>query len=88
MVVQEEKIVKREVERVYERVEAATVKWRKVEDQALDKLGEQTAATKAARNLRRTVAHNRTKCRALVSYVIYYAREFSPQLWFLLCWCA
>lgn len=67
VVVQEEKAVKREVERVYERVEAVTVKWRRVEDQVLDKLGEQTAATKAARNLRRTVAHNRAKCRTLVS---------------------
>ncbi|XP_047499487.1 coiled-coil domain-containing protein 40-like [Penaeus chinensis] len=55
----------RRLERVYGRVKSATERYRKMEDLALEKIGEHTAASKAALNLRKRVKEARTKCRML-----------------------
>ncbi|XP_050700581.1 coiled-coil domain-containing protein 40-like isoform X2 [Eriocheir sinensis] len=52
-------------ERMYSEVRVATERWRRAEDQALARLAHHTAATRAARNLRRAAAEARARCRQL-----------------------
>ncbi|XP_069174348.1 coiled-coil domain-containing protein 40-like [Procambarus clarkii] len=55
----------RRLERVYGRLQAATMRHRRLEDLALDKVGEHTAASRATLNLRRRVSDTRAMCRKL-----------------------
>lgn len=63
---QEAQEQERMIERTYTDIRVATERWRRVEDQALARLAHHTAATRAARNLRRSVADARARCRQLV----------------------
>ncbi|KAG7173405.1 putative Plectin-like 3, partial [Homarus americanus] len=53
------------LEHLYGRVQVATERHRRLEDHALDKVGEHTAASRATQNLRKRVAETRAKCRKL-----------------------
>ncbi|MPC14820.1 Coiled-coil domain-containing protein 40 [Portunus trituberculatus] len=55
----------RMIERAYNDIRITTERWRRIEDQALARLAHHTAATRAARNLRRSVADARARCRQL-----------------------
>ncbi|XP_063865532.1 coiled-coil domain-containing protein 40-like isoform X2 [Scylla paramamosain] len=61
---------KRMIERAYNDIRITTERWRRIEDQALARLAHHTAATRAARNLRRSVADARARCRQLEDELI------------------
>ncbi|XP_066960823.1 LOW QUALITY PROTEIN: coiled-coil domain-containing protein 40 [Macrobrachium rosenbergii] len=60
----------RRLEGVYRRLRSATERHRRLEDLALDKVGEHTAISKSADNIRRRIKEIRQKCRNLEDELI------------------
>ncbi|XP_064080720.1 coiled-coil domain-containing protein 40-like [Macrobrachium nipponense] len=60
----------RRLEGVYRRLRSATERHRRLEDLALDKVGEHTAISKSADNVRRRIKEIRQKCRNLEDELI------------------